>query len=159
MQTPKFETKDSGSKDKTATGAKRDSEAGKGRPDLLPWEWIEKLSQAMENADPDALEGLKLVPVSWLIRLASLYGRGAKKYGANNWRKGFPLSRTFSSMMRHAMKWAQGWNDEDHLIAVIWNAITIIETEYMIDAPASVIPKEYADFGPNKPRLKEDVGE
>src|SRR5579872_3220803 len=102
-----FITKDSGKRDQFETGAQRDTQEGKGRYDLVP-------SRALR-------------------RIAQLYERGAKKYDENNWRKGMPFRRVIDSMIRHAEQYKDGKvlapDVEDHLAAVAWNAITLMEYE------------------------------
>jgi hypothetical protein len=64
--------------------------------------------------------------------LARLYGRGAAKYAAHNWRRGYPWSLSFAALQRHA--WAF-WNGEDidaemglpHLAAVAFHAFALLE--------------------------------
>lgn len=101
------EVKDSGKRQKFATGSNRDTREGKGRYDLLPAYAI------------------------W--RLARHYENGATKYGDRNWEKGQPLSRYLDSMTRHAFKFLGGSREEDHLAAVAWNALAYIETEHRIE--------------------------
>jgi hypothetical protein len=103
---PDFETKDSGAREQFDTGSQRDTRKGKGRFDLLP---------------PRAIR-----------RLAQLYERGANKYGDRNWEKGQPCSRYLDSMLRHAFAVSQGVVDEDHLAAVAWNALAIIDQQERI---------------------------
>ena len=146
-----FITKDSGTRDEFKTGALRDTLLGKGRADRLPWEWIELLSKSLEGPfgdDVNVIEGLKLLPIRPLLRLAALYGRGKIKYGADNWLKGMPLSRIFASMANHLIKWAKGEGDEDHLAAVAWNAFALMEIGTL--AIEDKLPKELLNFGPDK---------
>jgi hypothetical protein len=96
-----YETKDSGNREEFTTGAVRDTRAGKGRFDLLP---------------PSAIK-----------RVAQLYQRGAEKYEARNWEKGMPFSRMVDSLLRHAFAVSAGQMDEDHLAAVVFNALGIME--------------------------------
>jgi hypothetical protein len=98
-----FVTKDSGAREGFSSGAVRDTQEGKPRYDLIP-------------------------PVP-MRRLADLYARGAEKYGEGNWTKGMPLSRYQASMERHLNAWKEGDREEDHLVAVIWNAMAIIHFE------------------------------
>lgn len=98
--------KDSGERQHFDTGAQRDTSKGKGRYDLLPFFAIERLAKHFEN--------------------------GAIKYDANNWRKGIPTTRFFDSAMRHLAKYAMGYRDEDHLVAVAWNILCLVETQHMI---------------------------
>lgn len=110
--------KDSGTRRTFETGAQRDAAEGKGRYDLLPCKAIR--------------------------RLAMIYESGAKKYDDNNWRKGIPLSKYLDSGLRHAMKWADGWDDEDHLAMACWNFMCALETEEMIRK--GWLPKELEDI-------------
>ena len=89
--------------EKFDSGSVRGDRTGKGRYDLLP---------------PGAIR-----------RLAGLYERGSKAYGDRNWEKGQPFSRYFDSMLRHAFQAMSGKSDEDHLAAVVWNAMAIMEMQ------------------------------
>jgi hypothetical protein len=123
--------KDSGKERVFESGAKRDTVDDKPRYNLIPYECLDRV-------------GL------W-------YGLGAKKRGDNNWRKGMPTSACFDSMMRHASKFAQGMQDEDHLAAIIWNAIAIMfnEIHYNNDTSIHDMPNWYTEDGkPNKEFLK-----
>lgn len=51
-----------------------------------------------------------LLPWDVLWEDAELYGRGAKKYQARNWEKGYSFSSSFDALQRHAAKF---WNGED----------------------------------------------
>jgi hypothetical protein len=113
-----FETKDSGSREGFSTGARRDVQNDKPRYDLIP-------------------------PIM-LRRLAELYGRGAVKYGENNYQKGMPFTRVYASMFRHMMQYREGDKSEDHLSAVIWNATALMFYEDAIEA--GQLPAELNDF-------------
>ncbi len=116
---PKFiEVKDSGKRQEFDTGSVRDTCEGKGRFDLLP--------------------------VHALIRLAKHFEHGAKKYQADNWRKGQPLRRYLDSALRHTIKFQGGMRDEDHLAAAIWNLCCLLETEVLIRE--GKLPKELNDL-------------
>lgn len=84
----------------TKEGAKRESNEGRGRFDLLPYEAVEAWAKWAEE--------------------------GAKKYGDRNWEDGLSVKDCVNRMMRHATKAANGWTDEDHLAAVMWNAAAAI---------------------------------
>lgn len=103
MATAVFVTKDSGQREQFDTGAKRDTQEGKPRYDLIP---------------PQPLK-----------RLAELYARGAEKYDDHNWTKGMPTSRFLASLERHLQDYKAGKVDEDHLAAVIFNAMGIMYFE------------------------------
>jgi hypothetical protein len=81
-------------------GFNRESNKGRGRFDLLPYE-------ALEAA-------------------AIWYEQGADKYGERNWEKGCSVKDCINRMIRHSIKAGNGMTDEDHLAAVIWNACTAI---------------------------------
>jgi Domain of unknown function (DUF5664) len=98
-----FITKDSGDREEFDTGSRRDTREGKGRYDLLP-------SGAIK-------------------RIAQLYERGAEKYGDRNWELGQPRDRFIDSMLRHGFAVSNGDVDEDHIAAVAWNAMAIIELD------------------------------
>ena len=93
--------KDSGERTTFNTGAQRDMHGGKGRMDLLPWAAIIEVSKHCEA--------------------------GALKYGTHNVDKGIPTSSLLDSAMRHAAKYLDGQEDEDHLLAAAWNLLWAIE--------------------------------
>lgn len=110
-----YQTKDSGKRHEFGTGARRDTEEGKPRYDLIP---------------PGPMR-----------RLAELYARGAQKYGENNWEKGMPASRHIASLMRHVEQARTGETDEDHWAAIAWNAFAVMHTQdympEMYDVPGA----------------------
>jgi len=82
------------------SSAVRESDIGKGRPDLIsPWA---------------------------LTRLSQHYERGAIKYSDRNWEPGMPFSRYTASMFRHLIAWMKKDESEDHLAAIAWNAFAIM---------------------------------
>lgn len=115
-----FEVKDSGDRQIFESGAQRDIQDGKGRFDLLP-------------------------PIA-MIRIAKHFENGSLKYGIDNWKKGIPLRRYTDSMMRHAYKFLGGDSSEDHLSAVIWNALCLIESQELISR--GKLPKDLDDLPP-----------
>jgi hypothetical protein len=103
---PGFVTHDSGQREGFTTGARRDTQDGKPRYDLLP--------------------------VTALRRLAELYSRGAVKYGDRNWEKGMPFRRVYASLLRHVFAFAEGEPTEDHLAAVAFNAFALMHYQEAI---------------------------
>jgi hypothetical protein len=81
-----------------------------------------------------------LLPMCVLMRLARHYENGCLKYGDRNWEKGIPCHSFADSAMRHFVKYMDGWKDEDHLIAAIWNLCGLAWTEEkhpeLMDIPA-----------------------
>lgn len=118
IPTTTFVTKSSGERQEFSTGSRRDTQAGKGRYDLLPPEAIRRYAQLLE--------------------------RGAARYGDRNWELGQPFSRVISSMLRHAFQAAAGHDDEDHLAAVMFNAAALITMQERIAAGA--LPAELNDL-------------
>lgn len=108
--------KDSGERTQFGSGAVRDMHEGKGRFDLLP--------------------------MCVLMRLAKHYEKGALKYSERNWEKGIPAHSFADSAFRHLVKYMDGQNDEDHLIAAIWNLCGLAWTEEkcpeLIDIPERI---------------------
>ena len=103
-----------------SSGAVRDKKTGKGRCDLLP--------------------------ACVLLRLAKHYERGAERYGDYNWKQGIPCHSFVDSALRHMLKYMDGWTDEDHLIAAIWNLCGLAWTEEkmpeLMDIPERQTRKE-----------------
>lgn len=106
------------------SGSVRDSAEGKGRYDLLTLGFAHMLS-----------------------RLALHMETGAAKYEERNWEKGQPLQVYLDSATRHLMKFVSGYQDEDHLTAVIWNLMALGETEFSLDASLDEAMCESGDHG------------
>ena len=117
-----MDMEDSGQRREFDTGAIRDRSTDKPRPDLIS-------------------------PFS-LLRLGEWLRRGALKYSARNWELGMPVSECWASLMRHSLKWACGCRTEDHLAAVMFNAMAIMHYEEMVRRdvlPASLL--DMPDYG------------
>lgn len=98
---------DSGERQEFDTGSRRDTDIGKGKPSQIS--------------------------VWGLIRLAKHYENGAKKYGIGNWTKGQPISRYLDSAFRHMIKFMGRCTSEDHLAAIAWNILAIIDHQERIE--------------------------
>lgn len=114
---------DSGQRQTFATGAVRDTADGKPRPDLVSPFAVDRLGE-------------------WL-RLGSL------KYAERNWERGIPISRSFASMYRHLLKFQQGATDEDHIAAILCNAMFIAHTQEM--CKLGVLPESLLDMPKYRP--------
>jgi hypothetical protein len=97
---------DSGERSEFETGSRRDSMVGKGSPSQLPIDALRGVSRRFED--------------------------GSEKYGRNNWRLGQPSSRYIDSIYRHLWDYIEGCEEEDHLSAVIWNAMCLYQTDEWI---------------------------
>ncbi len=109
---------DSGKRETFGTGAMRDTAEDKPRPDLI--------SPFM------------------LWRVGEWLRKGAAKYKTRNWEAGMPVSRCIAALFRHLTKYCMGWRDEDHMAAIIFNAMAIIHYEEMVTR--GVLPSDLLDM-------------
>lgn len=126
-----YKIKDSGSRQEFGTGAVRDIQQGKGRFDLLPPE------------------------VMWALALH--FQKGADKYKARNWEGGIPLGRYLDSAKRHLTEFEMGLDDENHLIAAIWNLCCLYTTQTRIqngELPAELNDMPYKVMLPTLPNMR-----
>lgn len=145
---------DSGERRQFETGAVRDIQEGKGRPDLMP---LRVLAYIWRTIDPDyASKGVDKARVfEWIadfmdtgdtknlifainsftgyldwptafLEVAKHFEEGAKKYGENNWQKGLPVNCYINSTLRHYFKWLRDDTDEPHDRAFVWNLLCCI---------------------------------
>ena len=63
-----------------------------------------------------------------IMELSKHYEEGAKKYADRNWEKGIPLHCYVDSGIRHLMKFYDGWQDEPHDRAFLWNMFGLLWT-------------------------------
>lgn len=149
---------DSGARREFASGAVRDIQEGKGRCDLLPLEVIgdylmsakiesteyQTVANILENLDYYMnydgnirrihtaiglfIEMTKWSPIGAVLEVAKHYEEGAKKYAERNWEKGIPCHCYMDSAVRHLLKWLDGWNDEPHDRAFLWNMFCLLWT-------------------------------
>lgn len=94
-------------KETFATGAQRDTRAGKGRYDLISTHAMKRLALRLEQ--------------------------GAAHYGDRNWEKGMPLMRCVDSLKRHLDQWIEGSLSEDHLAGVLFNAMALADMDTRIE--------------------------
>ena len=85
-------------------------------------------------------------------RLGTWLTKGSKKYKARNWELGLPFQRTFASLKRHVNKFNKGNMDEDHLAAIMCNAMFLIHYEEMIKIGA--LPADLDDMPKYEQRRK-----
>ena len=145
--------KDSGSTTEFETGAHRDAREGKGRCDLLPLEVVAEYMTRDGKAD-QVLACIRVFQktgstyalytaldefneIHWrnnktmFLEVSKHYEEGAKKYGADNWKKGMPVHIYIDSAVRHYLKWLRGDKDEPHDRAFVWNLMCCIwEVDY-----------------------------
>lgn len=156
--------KDSGERREFNSGAVRDIQTGKGRMDLVPLDILAPLMETTEQADVlhhigqfmETGQDMELYLairafcdlVDWSISTALLevsrqYEDGALKYGERNWEKGIDLHSYIDSGVRHFLKHIDGWDDEPHDRAFIWNMLGAIWTlkhhPELVDIPFKLI--------------------
>lgn len=79
-------------------------------------------------------EAYALVPVFPHEEVARVYGYGATKYEANNWRKGYSWSLSLSALYRHIAKFRSGESVDPesgvhHLAHATFHLYTLMEYE------------------------------
>lgn len=126
-----FDLKDSGKRQGFDSGAKRDTQDGKSRPDLIS--------------------------VFMRRRLGDVMAKGAEKYDERNWEKGMPSSRYLASAHRHILDFEEGKVDEDHLSQAIFNLGAIIHNQEAIKR--GILPAELNDLPDYTERDREEQGE
>lgn len=137
---------DSGVRREFETGAVRDIVEGKGRFDLMPldalsmvlngdtviaaiWRYIETESVGyLACAVRYFAQSIERTVPGLMLDVAKHFEDGAQKYGENNWQKGLPESCYIDSAIRHYMKYLDGWDDEPHDRAFVWNLMCLIWT-------------------------------
>lgn len=98
--------KDSGERRNFDTGAVRDTDDGKPRPDLIcPY---------------------------FRLRLGYQLAGGLIKYGENNWTKGMPQRVYLASLHRHLDCYERGDVDEDHLAGLAFNVMALVSQDERI---------------------------
>lgn len=110
-----FEMKDGKERQTYDTGAMREPQDEKSRPDLI---------------SPFAL-----------IRVGEVMRKGAVKYADRNWEKGIPFSRFYASATRHLLQYGMGKKDEDHLAQCIFNLQAIIHFQELERKDLDDMPK------------------
>lgn len=91
---------------KYPTGAYKEDKAQKGKPTLLPFCALMRISKHMQCANK---------PIG--------------KYDERNWEKGLPISELMDSVLRHIFQYMDGMADEDHLCAAATNLLMAMWTE------------------------------
>lgn len=116
------------------TGAKRQSDTGKGIPSLCSPIAIRKLAQHMQ-------------------------GGVEAGYDPRNWEKGLTLCSILDSTMRHVLDELEGKTDEDHANCIQWNGHIYNHMKEMIRR--GLLPKELDDrqnyipkYCPKHPKYK-----
>lgn len=92
-------------------------------------------------------ERYDLIPWEQMDEVARLFNKGAEKYSAHNWTKGYAWHLSFASLIRHAAAFwgGQSYDEETechHLSSVIFHALALMNFEQhhpdLDDRPGSV---------------------
>jgi hypothetical protein len=78
-----------------------------------------------------------LIYIPFLTRIAIHLGKGAVKYGRENWKfanSEDELMRFRESALRHMMQWLSGDADEDHMAAVCFNLMAAEYTKERLES-------------------------
>lgn len=89
-----------------------------------------------------------------LKRLAVVLEKGAKKYEARNWERGWPFGRTLQAILRHLHQYQEGMQDEDHLGHAMFGIMALVHMDEMIQRGR--MPPELNDLPNYLPLLMED---
>ena len=101
---------------------------------------LKKLNSVLRREDDDFIEPLTVAMKVFInaqydgndskafMELSQHYKEGAKKYAERNWEKGIPAHCYVDSTVRHLLKWYDGWDDEPHDRAVLWNLAGLMWT-------------------------------
>ena len=73
------------------------------------------------------ISGFKTIPMA-MIEVSKHYEDGARKYAERNWEKGISCHCYVDSGVRHLLKWLDGWDDEPHNRAFLWNMLGLLWT-------------------------------
>lgn len=81
----------------------------------------------------DGKPAVALLSSPFLLEMGAVMEFGARKYAAQNWRKGISVTRCLSAALRHTLKWMDGVeNDEEsglhHLAHAAVNLMFAAET-------------------------------
>lgn len=79
-------------------------------------------------------QAMHLLPGDALLAISEHLNKGAEKYAARNWERGYAFSLSFAAMQRHLWAWWQGEDDDpefgwSHLRAVGFHALTLLTFE------------------------------
>lgn len=144
--------KDSGNRREFESGAVRDIQEGKGRCDLLPLSVCSYLMNGRDDgyrsAVLNAINSFKedgavshiYIAIKYfmkirgwsaptaLLEVSKHFEEGSQKYGEYNWQKGIPVHCYIDSGVRHFIKYCDGYEDEPHDRAFVWNMLCCIWT-------------------------------
>ena len=97
-----------------------------------------------QNGSAEGKPRPELISPFAMERLAEWLRKGAEKYAPRNWEAGIPLSRCTASLCRHLLKFQQGVTDEDHVAAILCNAMFIAHIQEMCNR--GILPESLLDM-------------
>lgn len=79
--------------------------------------------------DKELIPCYHLYPREALRRTLERYSHGRIKYGDRNWECGLPAEDCYNRAIEHLSKYVNGFTDEDHLAAAVFNINCIMTYE------------------------------
>ena len=76
-------------------------------------------------------------------RLGDWLRMGAERYAPRNWERGIPQMRCIASLKRHINRYIRSDQDEDHLAAIMCNAMFLLHNDEAMKL--GILPKELDD--------------
>jgi hypothetical protein len=115
---------------------------------------------AVRSADVDE-ERWDLISPIGLRALARTYAEGARKFGANNWENGMPVTDLLNHALAHVYKFLAGDRAEDHLPHAAWNILGAIHSleqwpelnEGLLRGPGCTCPPAAAELSANGEKI------
>lgn len=108
---------------------------------------------ARDNCEDKGMPSL-LSPVA-LMECAIHLQHGAEKYNIRNWEQGMPLCAILDSLYRHIWAELMGDTSENHLGAIMCNAMFYTHTKRMIEA--GLLPAELDDLPKYSQQIKREL--
>ena len=90
------------------------------------------------------IKSTKVFPTILKNRYEVLMDKGTNKYDSENWKLGLSSIRCIDGIFRHLLKYYLGDTSEDHLAAIVFNVIAIMQVESLVDK--DVLSGEYLTF-------------
>jgi hypothetical protein len=105
---------------------------------------VKKFANGSIRSDDNGKGAPALMPVLSLLRLSKWYEKGAETYGPRNYERGQSHLRIYNALWRHLLKATGGAKDEDHLAAIAWNCLTLMQQEELMER--GLLSREFDDL-------------
>lgn len=101
--------------------------------DRMALNGVERITNEKTGGQKESKEErFDLIPTKPLRMLARVFGKGAKKYAPNNWRKGYDWGLSYAALQRHLHAYWEGeYTDPEtglpHLAHASWHCMVLQE--------------------------------